>query len=302
MKRLFNLLVLTIFIFFLITYFNENKEVINFFYKINVWYIFIFIGLAVINFVFRSFINIFIFKSLDINIQINEAFDLVIKNTIGNLLGPLKAGAGHNLHYMYKKYNLSPTLYISSNTAFAILLLFINFLLLLLVTLTIDNLFNLSSFQTVLIIVFSVLISIIVLKIFVKQKENINIKFLKNFVIGFLSLFKNKVLFIQITITAVLYSFFNVVVLYFTFIMFEFGIKFKNTLLYTTLGSFTSIVKLTPGNIGFYEFVMISSSGFHGIQTNEILTSSIFLRSANYVAIILILSLSFLRRSIKTRK
>ena len=265
-------------------------------------YIFIFIGLAVINFVFRSFINIFIFKSLDINIQINEAFDLVIKNTIGNLLGPLKAGAGHNLHYMYKKYNLSPTLYISSNTAFAILLLFINFLLLLLVTLTIENLFNLSSFQTVLIIFFSVLISIIFLKIFFKKKEKINIKFLKNFVFVFLSLFKNKVLFIQITITAVLYSFFNVVVLYFTFIMFEFGIKFKNTLLYTTLGSFTSIVKLTPGNIGFYEFVMISSSGFHGIQTNEILTSSIFLRSANYVAIILILSLSFLRRSIKTRK
>jgi len=302
MKRLFNLLVLTIFIFFLISHFNENKEFINFFYKINVWYIFAFIGLAAMSFVFRSFINIFIFKSLDVNIQINEAFELVIKNTIGNLLGPLKAGTGHNLHYMYKKYNLSPTLYISSNTAFAFLLLFINFLLLLIVSLTFDNLFNLSNFQTVTIIILSVLISIIVLKIFVKQKENIDIKILKNFVIGFLSLFKNKVLFIKITITAIFYSFFNVAVMYFSFIMFEFGIKFKNTLLYTALGSFTSIVKLTPGNIGFYEFFMISSSRFHGIQTNEILTSSIFLRSINYVAIILILLLSFIRRTFKSRK
>ena len=107
MKRLINLTILSIFVFFLFSYFNQNKEIISFFYKINIWYIFLFLNLAILNFIFRTFFNIYIFKSIGISVSVRESFDLVLKNTIGNLLGPLKAGAGHNLHYMYKNYNLS---------------------------------------------------------------------------------------------------------------------------------------------------------------------------------------------------
>ena len=137
------------------------------------------------------------------------------------------------------------------------------------------------------------MITYVILKFSIKNNEKINLKILRNFVIGFLSLFKDKLLFIKITITATLYSIYNVLILYLTFEMFDFGIKFKNTLLYTTLGSFTSLVKLTPGNIGFYEFVMISSSGFHGIGTDEVLMSSIFLRGSNYISIIVLFIFSF---------
>jgi uncharacterized protein (TIRG00374 family) len=302
MKRLLNLIILSIFVFFLFTYFNENKEIIGLFSKINIWYIILFLNLAILNLIFRTFFNIYIFKTIEINISLKESFDLVLKNTIGNLLGPLKAGAGHNLHYMYKNYNLSPTLYLSVNTAFAVLLIFINFLYLLFVTLSFDNLLGLSKFNISLIIFFSILIAYLILKFSIKFEEKINVKVLRNFVTGFLSLFKDKALFLKITLTTALYSIYNVFILYLTFEMFDFGIKFKNTLLYTMIGSFTSLVKLTPGNIGFYEFVMISSSGFHGIGTDEVLMSSIFLRSSNYISVVILFIFSFVKKLKKSSK
>ena len=295
MKRIINLIILTIFFYFLFSYINKNKEIISFFYKINIRYILLFLFLTILNYIFRTFFNIYIFKSVDINISVRESFNLVLKNTIGNLLGPLKAGAGHNLHYMYKNYNLSPTLFVSVNTAFAVLLIFINFLLLLFASLSLENLLGLSKFYISLIIFFSILITYLILKFLIKNNEKINIKIFKNFLIGFLSLFKDKLLFLKITTTATMYSIYNVFILHLTFVIFDFGIKFKNTLLYTMLGSFTSLVKLTPGNIGFYEFVMISSSGFHGIGTNEVLMSSIFLRCLNYFSIVILFIFSFLK-------
>jgi uncharacterized membrane protein YbhN (UPF0104 family) len=146
------------------------------------------------------------------------------------------------------------------------------------------------------------LIAYLILKFSIKFEEKINVKVLRNFVTGFLSLFKDKALFLKITLTTALYSIYNVFILYLTFEMFDFGIKFKNTLLYTMIGSFTSLVKLTPGNIGFYEFVMISSSGFHGIGTDEVLMSSIFLRSSNYISVVILFIFSFVKKLKKSSK
>ena len=302
MKRLINLVILSFFAYFLFSYINKNKEIISFFYKINISYILLFLCLTILNYIFRTLFNIYIYKSIDIKISVRESFDLALKNTMGNLIGPFKAGAGHNLHYMYKNYNLSPTLYVSVNTAFAVLLIFINILLLLFTSLSLDNFLGISKFYTSLIIFFSFLIAYVIIKFSIRNNEKINLKIFRNFATGFLSLFKDKILFLKITTTATIYSIYNVLILYLTFEMFDFGIKFKNTLLYTMLGSLTSFVKLTPGNIGFYEFVMISSSGFHGIGTNEVLMSSIFLRCSNYFSVIILFIFSFLKNLKKRSK
>ena len=84
--------------------------------------------------------------------------------------------------------------------------------------------------------------------------------------------------------------------------MYEFEITFVNTVLYSTLGSFTSLVKITPGNIGFYELIMISTSSFHGIQTGQILNSSIFIRTISYFTIILIFIYNFLKNLFNSRE
>ena len=73
--------------------------------------------------------NIYIFKSLDIILDKKEAIQLAYRNTFGNLLGPLKAGSGYKMHYLYKNYNLEPSKYISINTAYAFVSLFLNLLI-----------------------------------------------------------------------------------------------------------------------------------------------------------------------------
>ena len=72
------------------------------------------------------------------------------------------------------------------------------------------------------------------------------------------------------------------------FIMFEYDVNFINSTIYSTIGSLNSLAKVTPGNIGLFEILMISSSSVHGVKINEILTTSIVMRIISYLTIVLI--------------
>ena len=77
---------------------------------------------------------------------------------------------------------------------------------------------------------------------------------------------------------------------------FEFNISFINSVIYSSIGSLSTIAKITPGNIGVYEFLMISSIAFHGVQIEQVLISSIFIRSVSYILYLII----YIFLSIKT--
>jgi len=302
MKKIINFLALPIFLFFLIDFFYENTIYLEIFKKIKIQYILAFILLNLINYFLKSFINIYIFKAINITLSFSEAFNLTFKNTVGNLLGPLKAGSGYKLHYMFKNYDVSPTMYISTNTSFAFISIFINFLILFLLMVFELNIINLSLLQIFLILIS--IFSIIVLNInfLTKNIDRIRINFLKNFTSGFISLFINKNLFFRLILLSLIFTTLNISILYFVFLMYDFEIAFVSTVLYSTLGSFTTLIKITPGNIGFYELIMISTSSFHGIQTGQILNSSIFIRTISYLTIILIFIYNFLEKLFNSRK
>lgn len=302
MKKIINFLVLSVFLFFLIDFFYENKIYLEIFNKIKFHYILAFILLNLINYFLKTFINIYIFESINIKLSFSEAFNLSFKNTVGNLLGPLKAGSGYKLHYMFKNYDVSPTMYISTNTAYAVVSIFINFLILFLLTVFELNIIELSIFQIFLILISLSSIIVLTINFLTKNIEKIKLNFLKNFTIGFLSLFTNKILFFKLILLSLIFTILNISILYFVFSMYGFEITFVSTVLYSTLGSFTSLVKITPGNIGFYELIMISMSSFHGIQIGQILNSSIFIRTISYLTIILIFIYNFLKNLINSRK
>lgn len=302
MKKIINFLVLSVFLFFLIDFFNENKIYLEIFNKIKFQYILVFILLNLINYFLKTFINIYIFESINIKLSFSEAFNLSFKNTVGNLLGPLKAGSGYKLHYMFKNYDVSPTMFISTNTAYAAISIFINFLILFLLTVFELNIIELSIFQIFLILISLSSIIVLTINFLTKNIEKIKLNFLKNFTIGFLSLFINKILFFKLILLSLIFTILNISILYFVFSMYGFEITFVSTVLYSTLGSFTSLVKITPGNIGFYELIMISMSSFHGIQIGQILNSSIFTRTISYITIILIFIYNFLKNLLNSRK
>ena len=302
MKKIINFLVLSVFLFFLIDFFNENKIYLEIFKKIKFQFILAFILLNLINYFLKSFINIYIFESINITLSFSEAFNLSFKNTVGNLLGPLKAGSGYKLHYMFKNYDVSPTMYISTNTAYAVISIFINFLILFLLIVFELNTINLSILQIFVMLISLFSIIALTINFLTKNIDQIRFNFLKNFTSGFISLFINKKLFFKLILLSLIFTTLNVSILYFVFLMYDFEITFVNTVLYSTLGSFTSLVKITPGNVGFYELIMISTSSFHGIQTGQILNSSIFIRTISYLTIILIFIYNFLKNLFNSRE
>ena len=302
MKKIINFLVLSVFLFFLIDFFNENKIYLEIFKKIKFQFILAFILLNLINYFLKSFINIYIFESINITLSFSEAFNLSFKNTVGNLLGPLKAGSGYKLHYMFKNYDVSPTMYISTNTAYAVISIFINFLILFLLIVFELNTINLSILQIFVMLISLFSIIALTINFLTKNIDQIRFNFLKNFTSGFISLFINKNLFFKLILLSLIFTTLNVSTLYFVFLMYDFEITFVNTVLYSTLGSFTSLVKITPGNVGFYELIMISTSSFHGIQTGQILNSSIFIRTISYLTIILIFIYNFLKNLFNSRE
>ena len=188
-KNILSFLLLSVFLYYFYVYFNENREIFEIFYKIHLKFIVTLIILNLINYFFRGFLNIYIFRSLDIILNKKEAFQLAYRNTFGNLLGPLKAGSGYKMHYIYKNYNLEPSKYISLNTAYAFVSLFLNLLIFLIYS---NNLEIFSMSEIISILSIFALVSYLVFYTSQRLETKIEIKIIKNFIIGFNALFLNK--------------------------------------------------------------------------------------------------------------
>ncbi len=285
LKNISSFLLLSVFLYYFYIYINENNEIFEIFYKIEIRFILSLIFLNLMNYLFRSFLNIYIFRSLDIILNNKEAFQLAYRNTIGNLLGPLKAGSGYKMHYIYKNYNLEPSKYISLNTAYAFVSLFLNFLIFLIYSNN-QNIFNLNEIMSILSIF--IVVSYSIFYVSQRLESKVQIKIIKNFVIGFNALFLNKKNFFILIFLTIGYIYLNIFTIYFCFQMFEYDVNFINSTIYSTIGSLNSLAKVTPGNIGLFEILMISSSSVHGVKINEILTTSIVMRIISYLTIVLI--------------
>tara|TARA_Y100000816_G_C26093830_1_gene578449 strand:+ start:1205 stop:2119 length:915 start_codon:yes stop_codon:yes gene_type:complete len=276
---------LFIFIYFFIDYVTENIQIITTFKNINLGMVVIFVLINLAVYINRTFINIYLFRCMHINLPFNEAFNLVYLNTLGNLLGPLKAGSGYKLIYLNKYHKLKIADYISLNTSYAIITLILNLILVVALLpfneegLSID--FNLSGF-----LIFVIILSLTLLfriTNFFGNTEKIQI--IKNFVEGFNSLIKNKKNLVYILIVSTIQIIFSVTTIYLCFLLFNFQVSLLSCIIYIGVAAFTGVIKITPGNIGFYEIFMIFTNGLHGVDTFYIITTSVFLRLISYATI-----------------
>ena len=62
-------------------------------------------------------------------------------------------------------------------------------------------------------------------------------------------------------------------------------------MLYFLVGFLSSLVKLTPGNIGFKETILIFSKGLHSVSEIQILTISLFSRFFELVILLVVSTL-----------
>ena len=78
LKVIFSFSILSIFIYYFITYVQENNEIITSFRDISLFMIIIFLAFNLVSYVIRTLINIFLFKSMKINLKFLKLFILFI--------------------------------------------------------------------------------------------------------------------------------------------------------------------------------------------------------------------------------
>ena len=219
----------------------------------------------------KAIINIKLYNLIDIRLKMLESLDLVFINSVGNNLGPLSLGAGYKFSYLNEKHRLNFSEFFSINFLFSTVSALTS-LIFIFVFLGINYITYLIPFLilAVFFLVFRHKIINWVKNIF--PIENINTFFTKliNNTNGknLFSMFLLIVL--QILLTSLIY--------YTIFKALKISALFDSAFMYTNIGTVTNLVKLTPGNLGFLELVLISMKNILGLTTSDILSTTIVSR------------------------
>ena len=288
LRKIFSLIFIGIFTYFLIDFIQQNSGLLENFKKLNFFLLIILLLLTLLNQFIKGYVNIYLFNSLNISMKLKESFEISYKNTLGNLIGPIKAGSGYKLHYMNKNYNVSPTQFVSLNTAYSVISIIVS-IFILLITLLLANNTSPASIELLILLLFALSISTFLgvnLLLFFSKKVSITI--ISNFANGFKSVYLNKLNFIYILLIALFHQIYSIFIIFFIFEIFSFNIDLLSSAIYSTVGSLGNFANITPGNIGFYELVMISSNFLHGVSTEQVLISSVLARAISYCSVVFI--------------
>ena len=114
MQKLFQytkILISIYFLYFFIDYTIENQDKLKYVFKDSIPILLFIIFLKVIIILLNSLIFKNIVQILGININFPKANELTILNYLGNLVGPMKLGAGMRIEYLRQNYNMSIKIY-----------------------------------------------------------------------------------------------------------------------------------------------------------------------------------------------
>ena len=290
-RKYFSTVITILFAYFIFDYFLENKDKLESIKNINLNILSIALFFSPFVYFIRAILNRYLFKIVDIDLMNREAVEIVMKTTLGNLLGPFNFGSIYKIQYFKQKYSLNYAKYLALNTTYSLFtLLFFLVTLLLLPIFKVNN-FNSIDFTGIIAII---LISILTLFIFnffkilsffskfIKFENILNDltegvrafrdDYSSTLKIGFV--FVLNIMYLLIYNYLVVYSIVPDITL-FRLVIFICGIN--------VIG----VVKLTPGNFGVQELFLFSLYGLHEISIENIIFISFVLRSLSIVILII---------------
>lgn len=269
--KIINLIIFLSFIFYYI--FSERE----YFYLIRDTSLFLSLVILVMllfKYIINVYLNILLFQNININLNFNEAFKILYFNRVGNSFGFLKIGSGYKLNYLInvKKTNLKD--YLGITTMYSLLEYILNFFIFFLTY----SIFGLEKYKIELFLInFSLLFIIFFYKKinhflynFIKEKFEINLK------LNLINL-PSLVLIIFLNITI------NIIII--LLIVISVGIEKPviDIIFYQFSSLLSSLVQITPGNIGFSEVFIYLFNNIHTFTFNEILIISILYRLLNFI-------------------
>lgn len=283
---------LFVFLIFFYSYIKKNLEILSIFKSISINHFLILLTFSFLNYILKSYINIILYSFSKVKLSFIQAFRIIARSTALNMSVPGNLGTGYKLHFLNKYHKLNFVENISINTAYAF---YLNYLYL--VIILICNFFDILKIskyklQVNVILIFLLLLITLIFKFAGSSKlKIINSKFVKNIIFQILSgfrLFKeNKIKTWNIIIISFLHLITTIIYYQFIFTIIGFNLNIGSIILFYCLSSFIGIVKLTPGNIGFLEFVLIVLENIHGLSIFQIISFSFVSRIISFLSLIL---------------
>ena len=286
-KKIINNLITASMVIFFVYYFYQNRNLIstddfNFVFIIPI--IIFSIGRYLIN----ALIDIKLLQNFDVSLSFSESLNLTVLNTFGNLIAPLKVGSGIKIAYLKSKHKLSIYKYLIINTQYSFLYLTLSGFLLFSVIFIYEE--EYENQAGILLFIFSALI--ILFFIFVRRFnfENKKDKYNKYF-FDFISMFnfttirlniKNIILF------SLLHLFFGFMNIFLIFLFLKFDNKFLESLYFNLITNLSSIVTLTPGNIGLLEIIHILFKELYTLTTFQVIVVSVASRVSSLTSLLML--------------
>ena len=286
-KKIINNLITASMVIFFVYYFYQNRNLIS-----TDDFNFVFIIPIIIFSIGRYFINALIdiklLQNFDVSLSFSESLNLTVLNTFGNLIAPLKVGSGIKIAYLKSKHKLSIYKYLIINTQYSFLYLALSGFLLFFVIFIYEE--EYENQAGILLFIFSA--SIILFFIFVRRFnfENKKDKYNKYFY-DFISMFnfttirlniKNIILF------SLLHLFFGFMNIFLIFLFFKFDNKFLESLYFNLITNLSSIVTLTPGNIGLLEIIHILFKELYTLTTFQVIIVSVASRVSSLTSLLML--------------
>lgn len=261
----------------LIYYIYQNLEFINLLKRLNIRDLLFLFLLIILRTIINGNQTKYLYNFSNINLKNLESINLFVKSNLANSISFLNIGGGYKAYFLKKNHNLNIKNYIYLNTLLSGYKIFI-FIYLFLLILEFNNELNHRSLFLIGFIPFFIYLF---LTRMYPQKFKFLTKIIKN----------KKNLTLKLNINLFIQFFLNTYILFKYFQIFEFSNSYEDIVLYFLVGFLSSLVKLTPGNIGFKETILIFSKGLHSVSEIQILTISLFSRFFELVILLVVSTL-----------
>ncbi len=269
--KIINLIIFLSFIFY---YISSERQYFYLIRDISLFLAFVILVLFLGKYILNVYLNILLFKNININLNFNEAFKILYFNRVGNSFGFLKIGSGYKLNYLInvKKSNLKD--YLGITTLYGLLEYIFNFFIFFLTY----SIFGLEKYKIELFLFTSFILLLILfykrinnfLYNFINEKFEIDLKF-------------NFINFPSLVLITFLNTLINIIIILLIVISVGIDKPIVDVIFYQFSSLLSSIIQITPGNIGFSEVFIYLFNNIHSFTFSEILLISILFRIFNFI-------------------
>lgn len=256
---------------------NKNLELLKTLKNVPKYYLLV-LFFYIFRYIFRAIINYYLYSNIEIHIPFYESLTITLINGLGNFFGPLKVGSGMKIAYLNKKFSVKIIDYLSLNTQYSAI--YFMFSLLIAIIFLIINIEATQQLKLYYLFSLIVVMLIILYCIYLIRKLNISnssfylIQKLKE-IMEFRAIKKNKA---RLVLFTIFHSILGFLAIFYILKIMNFESTFSDAIFIGSMTQISTIITITPGNIGIMEGFLYLFRSMYRLNLGEIVIFSIISR------------------------